>query len=191
MRRAQHGRLGVIALLVVALTLTTPAYVAAEPGAAEIRVSAPVDARIGDAVEVTATLVDPALGPVAGATITMTESVEFMDSGAAEVLVSSARTDEDGRAVLRYIARRAGAREFVVRFDGNDDYEPVRGAFTLPVADGGSSYHVEAPPGVPGVNRFLLVALMTGVWGTMLVVAVHVVAIARQGHSASSEGGES
>lgn len=180
-----------VALWLIALTLTTPAHVAAEPGNAEIRISAPVDARIGDAVEVTATLVDPVLGPVAGATITMTETVEFMDSGSTEVLVTSARTGEDGQATLRYTARRAGPREFVVRFDGNDDYAPVDGAFTLPIAEGGSSYLVEAPAGIPGVNRFLLVALMTGVWGTMLIVALHVVAIARQGHSSSSAGGES
>jgi hypothetical protein len=182
---------GVAVALVIVLSLTAPTPAGADHGDAEIRVSAPVGARIGDTVEVIATLVDPLSGPVAGATVSMAETVEFMDSGSTEVVVSSARTGGDGRAILRYTVRRAGPRELVVRFDGDEHHPPVGGAFTLTIADGGSSYLVEPPPGVPGVNRFLLVALMTGVWGTMLVVALHVVAIARQGHSSSSAGGES
>ncbi len=166
-----------------------PGVVRAEPGATELQVSAPVEAAIGDALELRAVLIASDQASVPGAAVTLYERTGFMDVSEREVAIASAVTDDDGVAVIRFIARREGVRDLIVRFDGDSDHGASFATFELPVAPGPAIYTVEPPPGIPGVNRFFVVGILVVVWGTMFIVAAHVVAIAREGHSEATRGG--
>lgn len=168
-----------------------PGVARAEPGVTELQVSAPVEAAIGDALELRIVLIDSDdAASIPGATVTLYERTGFMDVSAREVAVASAVTADDGAAVIRFRARREGVRNLIVRFDGDPDHGASFAEFELPVAPGPAIYTVEPPPGIPGVNRFLVVGILVVVWGTMFIIAAHVVAIAREGHSEATQGGE-
>ncbi len=168
-----------------------PGVVHAEPGATELRVSAPVAAAIGDALKLRIVLIaSDAAESVPGAPVTLYERTGFMGVSPREVMVASAVTGDDGAAVIRFTARREGVRNLVVRFDGDPDHGASFATFELPVAAGPAIYTVEPPPGIPGVNRFLVVGILVVVWGTMFIIAAHVIAIAREGHSEATPGGE-
>jgi hypothetical protein len=167
------------ALLTIAGGLL-PAAAHAEPGPTELRLSAPITVDVGDAVELHATLTAGG-EPVDGAVVVLYERAGFMNVGAREVAVASVSTDEGGVAVIKFVARREGARQLTVRYEGSEEHAPADVAIELTVAAGAQTYIVDAQPGIPGVNRFLVMTVLAGVWGTMLVVALHVVAIAREG----------
>jgi hypothetical protein len=183
--RAPSLHLGTVTGLVVAVALALlPGVLHAEPGAAELRISAPVQATVGDEVELQLTLLTAEGEPIEGATITLYEQVAFMDTKPAEVVVSGAATDAAGRAAIHYIARREGARSLTVRYEGDEEHAAAAVTVELPVLAGDQTYLVERLPGIPGVNRFLVVGILVIVWGTMFIIAAHVVAIARAGADA-------
>lgn len=167
-----------------------PGVVRAEPGATELQVSAPVEGAIGDALELRVVLIASDGAAVPDAAVILYERTGFLGVSAREVAIASAVTADDGVAVIRFMARREGVRDLIVRFDGDPDYGASFATFELPVAPGPAIYSVEPPPGIPGVNRFFVVGILVVVWGTMFVIAAHVVAIAREGHSDAAQGGE-
>ncbi len=181
--------------LLVALVASLAAALATGSAAAQtastvLQVSAPAAASVGDRLELRVSL-RTALGePVEGARVTLTERAGFMDTSTQEVAVASATTDADGEAVLRFMARREGTRSLTARYDGDDDLAAASVTLDLPVAAGVQTYIVESQPGIPGVNRFLLMSVLVIVWGTMFIVAAHVLLIAREGFSEGSEGRE-
>jgi hypothetical protein len=176
--------LTIVTLTVAALVSVAPSAVQAEPDGTVLQVSGPVAATIGDTVELTATLTDAAGEPVADVQLLVVERVGFLDTKVSDVTVASAATNDEGVAVIRYLARRDGARSLLVRFPGNSEFTEAVAGFEFTVAPGPATYTVEAPPGIPGVNRFVVMAVVVAVWGTMLIVAWHVAAIAREGGAA-------
>jgi hypothetical protein len=187
---ARRLDLAVAALVLAVLTTVTPSIVHAEPGGTTLQVSGPVGATVGDTVELVATLTDDAGAPVADVQLLVDERLGFFDTKASDVTVASAATNDDGVAVIRYVARREAARSLVIRFPGNNDFAEASAGLQFTVVPGQATYAVEAPPGIPGVNELVLMVVLVAVWGTMLVVAAHVVAIARAGDSADLEDGE-
>ena len=184
MRRFQ---ISMLALAVVALISVAPSAVHAEPGGTTLQVSGPVGAAVGDTVELVVTLTDAAGEPVANMQLLVDERVGFLDTKVSDVTVASAATNDDGVAMIRYAARREGARSLLVRFPGTSDFAETSAGFEFTVAAGLATYTVEAPPGIPGVNRFVVMAVVIAVWGTMLIVAWHVAAIAREGRATELE----
>ncbi len=181
MRRFQSA----IALLTVAALISVvPSTAHAEPGGTTLQVSGPVAATVGDTVELVATLTDAAGEPVADVQLLVEERVGFLDTKVSDVTVASAATNDDGVAVIRYAARRDGDRSLLVWFPGTSEFAEASAGFEFTVASGPATYTVEAPPGIPGVNRFAVIAVLVVVWGTMLIVAGHVTAIAREGRAA-------
>lgn len=177
-------------LAAVALIAVVPSAVSAEPDGTTLQVSGPIAATVGDTVELTATLTDAAGEPIGNVQLLVVERVGFLDTKVNDVTVASAATNDDGVAVIRYAARRDGDRSLVVWFPGSADFEEASAGFDFAVADGPATYTVEAPPGIPGVNRFVVMAVLVLVWGTMLVIAGHVVAIAREGGPSEPDEGE-
>jgi len=181
MRRFQ---VSMLALAMVALVSVVPSAVQAEPGGTTLQVSGPIGATVGDTVELVATLTDAAGEPVPDVRLLVDERVGFLDTKVSDVTVASAATNDAGVAVIRYAARREGGRSLLVRFPGTSDFAEASAGFEFSVAAGPATYTVEAPPGIPGVNRFAVMAVVIVVWGTMLIVAWHVAAIAREGRAA-------
>jgi hypothetical protein len=147
----------------------------------KLTVSAPVGATTGETAPLMVNAVDPVGKPIAGARAHLMETVSFLGSLEQDVEVAVGTTNKDGQATLAYTARRTGARALKVVFDGNVDHKPSSLALQLAVTDAGQTYHVEPPPGIPGVNRFLVSGVIITVWGTMFIVAWHVLAIVRAG----------
>jgi hypothetical protein len=177
----------VIAALAALSAVWAPGTARAQATGTTLQVSGPIEASVGDTVELMATLKDAAGAPVAGVQLLVEERLGFFDTKAGDVTVASAATAGDGVAAIRYVARREGARSLIVRFPGNSEFAATSAGLEFAVASGPATYTVEAPPGIPGVNRFVLILVLAGVWGTMLVVAGHVAAIARSGGQASLE----
>lgn len=167
-----------IALAALALTAGT-AY--GEPGPVELRLAAPARAAIGDIVRMQVTIVDADGEPVAGARLLLSERVSFLDASPEAAVVAGATSNAAGVAVITYVARREGTRRLTVSYAGDATHAPASVAIELPVAPGSAVYHVDLPSSIPGVNRFLVIGVLVAVWGTMLVVALHVVGIAREG----------
>jgi len=173
-------------LLAVVATVAGSSVARAQQDAPTLQIGAPVSASIGETVEIVATLTAPDGSPLAGQLLELVEMLGLFDVAARDVVVASAATDQTGTAHIRYVARRDGARALTVSFRGNGQLAAVSAGFELPVASAGATYTVEAPPGIPGVNRFVLVALLAAVWGTMFIVAIHVAGIALAGRSADA-----
>lgn len=187
MRRFQ---LVIVTLAVAALISAAPNVVHAEPDGTTLQVSGPVGATVGDTVELTATLTDAAGEPVANVQVLVVEQLGFLDTKQNDVTVASAATSDEGVAVIRYATRRDGDRSLLVWFPGSTDFAEASAGFEFTVTPGPATYTVEAPPGIPGVNRFFVIAVLVIVWGTMLVIAGHVVAIAREGAVSELDEGE-
>lgn len=169
------------ALMAALLVAAAPAVTFAQAAGTTLQVSGPVEARIGDAVELSALLLDAGGQPVPGVQLLAEERLGFFDTKATDVTVASAATGADGVAVIRYVARREGARTLTVRFPGNASFGAASAGLDFVVSGGPATYTVEAPPGIPGVNRFVVITVLLAVWGTMFVVASHVAAITRVG----------
>ena len=187
MRRFQFA---IATLAVAALILVAPSTVHAEPDGTTLQVSGPVGSTVGDTVELVATLTDAAGEPVANVQLLVEERIGFLDTKVSDVIVASAATNDAGVAVIRYAARREGDRSLLIRFPGTDDFAQTSAGLGFTVAAGPATYTVEAPPGIPGVNRFVVMAVVVLVWGTMLIVAWHVAAIAREGGTVAPDEGE-
>ncbi len=178
--RRPWKQLSAAALLALA-ALYAPSVLHAAPAPVVLQLSAPVAVTVGDSTLLQATLTNEAGEPVASVLVTLYERAAFLDLSAREIVVASAITNGEGRADLRFEARRTGPRSLVARFAGDQEHAAAEARIELAVREGAQVYEVEAQRGVPGVNRFLLIAILTLVWGTMLIVALHVVAIAREG----------
>lgn len=188
MRAARFRRRLGPAALVALLLWAVPAAMQAEPGPTTLRVAAPTISSVGEDIHFTVTLLDGEGQPIVGAMVQVYERVAFMDTAPADVLVAAGSTAEDGTARIHYVARRAGARAFTVSYAGDEDHAAQAASFEMPVAAGGQIYQVEPPAGIPGVSRFLVSGILIIVWGTMLIIALHVVAIVRAGGPPEGEG---
>ncbi|TAK76617.1 MAG: hypothetical protein EPO16_06925 [Dehalococcoidia bacterium] len=177
-----------------ALLIVTPAGAAAPAGAAgatgpdsrpksQLAIVAPVGSARGSQVDISVTASDAKGAPIPAARIVLAETVQFYGLDPQTVEVASATTGKDGVAVLQYLPRRTGERALKVMLDGNAARAPSSLDLKLTIGDGPATYLVEPPAGIPGVNRFLVSAIIVTVWGTMFIVTMHVVAIARAGRN--------
>ena len=137
---------------------------------------------VGSSVDIQATL-HSAHGSesVAGAAITfyMDGSFGGVDG---EVLLGQAVTDENGVAVLNYEPRTAGEHQLRVEYLTPGESEPEEATWSHSV--GGASeqlYRSTSGVQIPGLNVWLLIAVVATVWAILLSVAIRVIAIAYAG----------
>ena len=156
--------------------------------AAQILIAAPVEAGLGTGARLLTTLTDESGTAIAGAKVSLFEVIGFMGVEPQEVEVATGMTDAQGTSTLVYTARRTGNRTLTAYFDGGLDYRPTSIDLQLTVPPGPQVYLVSSPVGIPGVNRFFVSGIILMVWGTMFVVALHVVAIARAGARSREDG---
>ena len=147
-----------------------------------IRVAEPTPAIAGQASELDATVTSVDTGQaVAGVNVTFFAHASFgKTSGYMEI--GRGVTNSQGIATISYVPRESGAHDIRV------DYALASGGTTeqttTSVAVDGSAdqlYVQTAGIQVPGLNSWLIIGLLTVVWGILFGVATTVVRIARAG----------
>jgi hypothetical protein len=118
---------------------------------------------------------------VAGATVTF-----YMDGAFGgvdgEVMLGQAVTDENGVAVLNYDPRTAGEHQLRVEYLTPGESEPEEATWSHSVGGTtGQLYRSTSGVQIPGLNVWLLIAVVATVWAILLSVAVRVIAIAHAG----------
>lgn len=153
----------------------------------QLGLSAPVGAALGSRVPLSISAGDASGAPIAGAQLRLVEVTGFYGLDPQEIEVARAVTAKDGTATLEYVARRTGTRVLKATFAGDVTHAPASLDVKLEVGDGPALYHVEPPAGIPGVSRFFVSGIIIAVWGTMFIVAMHVVGIVRASRNEGSE----
>lgn len=151
----------------------------------KLDVVAPSQLTVGDSVDIQAVLHAAHGGEaVAGATVTfyMDGSFGGIDG---EVILGQAVTDENGVAVLNYQPRTAGEHQLRVEYLTPGAGEPEEATWSHTVTGAtGQLYQSSAGVVIPGLNVWLLIAVVATVWVILLSVALRVVAIANAGSGA-------
>jgi hypothetical protein len=148
-------------------------------------ITVPDQATVGQPVEVQAALryADEGL-PVKSTPVTFFTDASF-GGVTGDVVLGQAVTDEDGVATLTYEPRSASEHQIRVEYLPPGETEPEVVTRSISVVDGGSQlYRSTAGVEIPGLNVWLLIAVVSGVWAILLSVALRVIAIARAGGDA-------
>ena len=154
----------------------------AEATHATLTVVAPERLTAGNSVDIQAVLHSAHGGEsVAGATVTF-----YMDGAFAgvdgEMLLGQAVTDENGVAVLNYEPRAAGEHQLRVEYLTPGESEPEEATWSHSVGGAtGQLYSSTSGVQIPGLNVWLLIAVVAAVWAILLSVAARVIAIAHAG----------
>lgn len=152
------------------------------------------DATVGEPMEIQASLRSAHESqPITGAPVTFYMDASFGGVSGA-VVIGRTVTDENGVATLTYEPRFASEHEIRAEYLPPGDSEPEVISKSISVTDGGSQLHRStAGVNIPGLNVWLLIALVSMVWAVLLSVALRVIAIARAGSDtgASRTGGVS
>ena len=145
----------------------------------KLDVVAPSQLTVGDSVDIQAVLHAAHGGEaVEGATVTfyMDGSFGGIDG---EVILGQAVTDENGVAALSYQPRSAGEHQLRVEYLTPDAGEPEETTWSHTVTGATEQlYRSSAGVQIPGLNVWLLIAVVAAVWVILLSVAVRVITIA-------------
>lgn len=145
-------------------------------------ITAPDEVTVGHTAEVQATLISADDGlPVADALVIFYMHASFADV-TGEVELGRAVTDENGVATLAYEPRSASEHLIRIEYLAPGDDEPGVVTKSISVTGGTSQLHRStAGVEIPGLNVWLIIALVSGVWAILFSVALRVIAIARAG----------
>src|SRR3989338_4402145 len=119
--------------------------------------------------------------PIAGTSVTFYMAESFAGVNG-EVFLGKAITDEYGVAPFSYQPRGAGEHQLRIEYLTPGASAPEEKTVTLSVVDTTHQlYHSTAGVQIPGLNVWLLIAVVGAVWAIMVSVALRVVAIALAG----------
>ena len=170
-------RLAVIALMVVggvlmlARTADASHVVVEVTGIDQVRVGVPAQFQVA--------LHDAAEGlPVANAPVTVYMDATFAGVSG-EVRLGSAVTDENGVAVITHEPRSANVHELRVEYLPEGASEPEVATVPVTAAEGPQLSRSASGIQIPGLNVWLIIAIVAGVWSLLFSVGVRVFAIAR------------
>lgn len=144
----------------------------------EITLSAPSSASLGDVIQVKTNLQDETGAPVSGVTAHFFSYAEFLSGSAGLIEIGEAVTDGEGVATLEFMPRRGGNIEVVAKYDGDNSYAPSEASISFTVEGNEQLFEAHAGFSVPFINKWLLVGVMSILWGTILFVGFLVVRIA-------------
>ena len=144
-------------------------------------IAVPDQATVGQPVEVQARLHAAADAPVAGTPVTFYMEASF-GGVSGDVELGQAVTDENGVAALTYEPRVGSTHEIRIEYLPPGDSEPAVATKSISVGDSVDQlYRSKAGIDIPGLNVWLLMALVSTVWAILLSVALRVIAISRAG----------
>lgn len=141
----------------------------------------PTRITVGDTVDVRAVLHSVREDtPIAGATVIFYMQASFGGVNS-EVELGRAVTDESGVADIDYYPRSAGDHQIRVEYMTPDSSDLEEATWSHSVVSDGQLYRSTAGVRIPGLNAWLLMAVVAGVWIILLSVAWRVIVIARAG----------
>jgi hypothetical protein len=148
----------------------------------KVEIVAPTEAVVGRPVDIQATLHLAGDGSaLAGVPVTLYTKASFGDV-TGDVELAKAMTDANGLAVLSYEPRSAGDHQIRVEYLAPGASAPAVATASISVAGSTQQlYRSTAGVKIPGLNVWLLMAVLAGVWAILLSVALRVIAIAHAG----------
>ena len=148
-------------------------------------ITVPEEVIVGQPAEIQATLLVADGAPVACTLVSFYMSASF---GGVEGVAEIGRgvTDENGVATLEYEPRAAGNHEVRVEYVVPGQTEPEVASTSISVAGGAQLHRSTAGVDIPGLNVWLIIALLATVWAILLSVAARVIAIAYAGGDAET-----
>ncbi len=180
-------------VLVVSIVLGAAVFaLAGTAGASHVKVDVSVPNEVTgggpEAVQVRLSSADEGL-PVANAAVTLYASETF-GRVSGDVELGQTMTDQNGVAVVRFHPMSAGEHEVRVQYvtAGGKEPEVTTASVTLPGITT-QLYQSSAGVQIPGLNVWLLIALVAAVWAILLSVAVRVIAIAHAGNDEAAPAG--
>jgi hypothetical protein len=148
----------------------------------KVSIASATNAVVGQSSQVSATLVSPDTGkPMAVVNVTFLAHATFgkMD-GFMEV--GQAVTNSQGVATISYVPRQVGNEDVKVSYVPSDGAKAEEATGTINVAGAPAQLYVQkAGVQVPGLNSWLIIGLLTIIWGTLFGVGLTVIRIARAG----------
>ena len=175
-----------VALISLALGATTFALAGtADASHVKAEIAVPSQATVGHPVQARVSLHSAGDGSaIANAPVTFYSEASFAGV-TGDVELGRSVTDENGVAILNYQPRSAGDHQIRVAYASPGDGEPEVTTISVSVAGGPQQlYRSTAGIQIPGLNVWLLIAGVTGVWAILFSVALRVIAIARAGTDA-------
>ncbi len=167
----------VVALVLALAVALLPASLLRADGEPVITLTAPVEGELGEPMQLVATLHDAAGAPVVGATLDFLIRTEILNNrGLASI--GSAVTDTDGVARLAYEPRQSGPLVLRVSFAGNETLDAVRVQLETGVVGDRQLFIEEIGSDAPRFEPWVVVAVLTVVWLTLLSVVLRLVLIA-------------
>lgn len=167
----------VLAIAIAGLAGTGTAN-AAHVGAA---IDTPEQFEIGRASPVQLTLRSEDGGaPIADAAVTFYTDASFAGVSG-QVELARVVTDEAGIAVFEYEPRTASVHELRAEYLISGESEPEVVTTSVSVAGASQLYQSAAGIQIPGLNVWLIIAIVSSVWFLLFSVAVRVFAIASAG----------
>ena len=170
----------VAAIAVIAFGVGSAVSAHASP--LKVSIASATNAVVGQPGDISATLVSPDTGkPLSGVNVTFLAHATFgkMD-GFMEV--GQAATNSDGIASISYVPHDPGDQAIKVSYVPTTGAKAEEASGTISVGGAASQMYVQkAGIQVPGLSSWLIVGLLTIVWGTLFGVGVTVIRIARAG----------
>ncbi len=147
----------------------------------KVDISAPQQGAVGDAIRVDATLRSADTGlPLANTPVSFYTEGSF-GGVTGEIELGRAVTDQNGIATLSYQPRSVGDHEIRISYVAPGESEPEVAVTTISVAGASQLHRSTAGIQVPGLNVWLIMAVLTIVWSILFIIGLHIVAIARAG----------
>ena len=171
------AKVAVIALIVAGGVLVLART--ADASHVVVEVLGPGQVEVGVPAELQVALRDAETGlPMANAPVTVYTDATF-GGVTGEVELGKAVTDERGVAVLNYVPRAAGSHQLRIEHLAPDGLEHEATTATISVV-GAPQLHTSASGiQIPGLNVWLIIALVAGVWFLLFSVGLRVFTIAR------------
>ncbi len=180
-------------VLVVSIALGVAVFaLAGTAGASHVKVDVSVPSEVSGggpaAVEVRLSSAGEGL-PVANAPVTLYASESF-GRVTSDVELGQTVTDQNGVAVVRFHPLSAGDHQIRVQYAAPGDSQPevTTASVTLPGVTT-QLYRSSAGVQIPGLNVWLLIAVVAAVWAILLSVAARVIAIAHAGSDEAARAG--
>ncbi|GEM_PF-959186 len=152
---------------------------AASGAAVRLQLRLPDRAALGTAFRAEARLTDRAGRAIAGLTIVFEADAVWGEEFRGHMVIGTAVTDRRGIAGITVRPRTSGPFEVAAYFPGSARYRPAMEEADLDVVGSAQLYSPSAGIRIPGLNLWVLAAVIGLVWLTYVRVGLRVVGIAR------------